>query len=137
MSSFRCEDLKNGNNRHFRAFNAIARRAFLMDLTAIFSFIMMSLLVTQSASAQMTPRPDFVLPATCGAFEREGFEFTRGQIGNDETADFESGLAGPDPFDPLVIEPLVQRNAATGVVSFFSHQQMPTRRAQSIQLASF
>ena len=88
------------------------------------------------ASAQ-TARPDFVLPATCGAFEREGFEFTRGQIANDENADFESGLPGPDPFDPLVIEPLVQRDAATGVVSFFSHQQMSAERAQSTQVASF
>ena len=88
-------------------------------LLAFFSFIIISFVLVQSASAQTTPRPDFVLPATCGAFEREGFEFTRGLIGNDETADFESGLAGPNPFDPLVIEPLVQRDAATGVVSFF------------------
>ena len=88
-------------------------------LLAFFSFIIISFVLVQSASAQTTPRPDFVLPATCGAFEREGFEFTRGQISNDENADFESGLAGPQPFDPLVIEPLVQRDAATGVVSFF------------------
>ena len=91
----------------------------MAKLFATFSFLIISFVLVQSASAQTTPRPDFVLPATCGAFEREGFEFTRGLIGNDETADFESGLAGPDPFDPLVIEPLVQRDAATGVVSFF------------------
>ena len=52
MGSFRCEDLKNGNNRHFRAFNAIARRAFLMGLTAIFSFIIISFAVVQTAHAQ-------------------------------------------------------------------------------------
>ena len=48
MGSFRCEDLKNGNNRHFRAFNAIARRAFLMGLTTIFPLIF-----AQTAQAQV------------------------------------------------------------------------------------
>ena len=52
----------------------------LAKLIAFFSFIIISFVLVQSASAQTTPRPDFVLPATCGAFEREGFEFTRGQI---------------------------------------------------------
>ena len=44
-------------------------RITMAKLVAIFSFIIISFVLVQSASAQTTPRPDFVLPATCGAFE--------------------------------------------------------------------
>ena len=96
MGSFRCEDLKNGNNRHFRAFNAIARRAFLMGLTAIFPLIF-----AQTAHAQFCTAEQLNLGST-GFEGRDASGNPAGFDGNDvQVGDFlvfsDTVIAGYNP----------------------------------------